>query len=197
VDNERDYTSFKGVNDLFYAPNGLEAFYKKLECPYLSTLIDEQYEPDGPEILNSPQCFRIRKLVLERLQLFLQGQDDLERHEVLRRIQNEKNFQVKMFARLRMLKVLDFKGREEKFSCGTTAGYSADGSTFVLLLAADRLDYFESVLLFVYCSLDCVLTLGQIEQDRMLHLEAVLRDSHKSCLRPAHDLTLNELVSLT
>jgi hypothetical protein len=142
VDSERDYWLFKDVSRLFHAPKSLEKFYKALGCQPLSNLIREQYKPVGGENENHPQRHQIQGLVLERLWIFLQAQDNPEREERYQWMK-EGNFQVRVFEKVQMMKVLCFGKKEEERSCETTAGYDYSEASFDLLVATDRLDYFE------------------------------------------------------
>lgn len=144
MDNERDYSIFRDVEQLFHAPKGLEQFYEKLGSPRLSSIIREEYDRQGPEQLKHPHRERIRKLVIERLDLFLQQRDG-KRRKMFHTMQQGNNFQVKVFEGLQMTKVLDFGGEEVEHSCKTTAGCMLELPKFELLLISDRLDYFESV----------------------------------------------------
>jgi hypothetical protein len=157
VDNERDYSIFRDVKQLLHAPKGLEQFYERLHSPRLSSLIHEDYERLGQEQQRHPHRERVRNLVIERLDLFLQQRDD-KRRTIFRTMQEDNHFQVKVFEGLWMTKVLDFGGEEVEHSCKTTAGCSLDFPNFELLLTSDRLDYFESV--FVLTVWRAILTFG-------------------------------------
>ncbi|KAG8813685.1 hypothetical protein FRC17_001463 [Serendipita sp. 399] len=110
IDDVNTYAQFRDI--LYGAPQEdiLESLYSSLGSPRLGQLIKEEYKPVG-ELRDAPDAAKLRKLVLERLPLFLH-----ERHQsrVLIRLewmQDPTNFVVKKVARLILQKTLVFGGK--------------------------------------------------------------------------------------
>lgn len=140
---------------LYYAPKALEKFYLKLGCKRLGNVIEEKYTPDGAEMETDEQKNRgkeIRDSVLERLLLFVPTFDDQKLQEQYKWMQEDGNFVVGVYKRLRLTRTLKFGSDEHKKTCGdsehiktcsVSCGYWTENGSFKLLLTTKKPNDFE------------------------------------------------------
>ncbi|CAG7850452.1 SubName: Full=Uncharacterized protein {ECO:0000313/EMBL:CCA72144.1} [Serendipita indica DSM 11827] len=145
IDDVNSYAQFKDT--LYGAPQEdiLEALYAHLGSPRLSQLIKEEYKPVG-EMPDSSDAAKVRKLVLERLPLFLHQRHQgrvLISHEWM---QNPSNFVVKKVARLILQKTLVWAGRRSVKDSEASSVAKREGfnRTLILYVAGNiPLDLYE------------------------------------------------------
>lgn len=82
-------------------------FYMELGSKRLSTMVREDYHT-SIEIVGSTKASQTRSLILERLPLFLHEHTHKETKVPFSWINNERNFQVKVFGKLTITKTLQF-----------------------------------------------------------------------------------------
>lgn len=150
MDDSKSYSFFKKVERLFHAPKIVEKFYTKLGCKDISSLVEENYGPAGksPEaITGHPRCTETRKYVLDRLRIFVADQHNPMMDKVCRDYCAGNNFQVQVFPKMMVRRVLKFGGKEKSETCDTTAGYSLDkDNRFILAVVTGDLNYYEYVI---------------------------------------------------
>ncbi|CCM02906.1 uncharacterized protein FIBRA_05020 [Fibroporia radiculosa] len=99
-------------SSIFTAPQEelIEGFYSQLGSKSLGTLVREEYST-GNEIKESRKAAEVRSLVLERLPLFLHEQPHTRRRITFDWLNDDRNFIVKMFGKLMVVKSLQFDGK--------------------------------------------------------------------------------------
>lgn len=83
------------------------AFYAELGSPRLSRLVREEYQTTA-ELRNSKTALEIRSLILERLPLFLHEHTHTRTRVSLSWLSTNKNFVLKTFGKLSVVKTLKF-----------------------------------------------------------------------------------------
>ncbi|KZT11459.1 uncharacterized protein LAESUDRAFT_720694 [Laetiporus sulphureus 93-53] len=133
-------------DSIFAAPQEdiLEVFYMKLGSKPLSSLIREEYRTTA-EIKGSRKAVEIRSLILERLPLFLHEHTHGRRRESYGELSNEKNFIVRTFGKLTVMKSLQFgKTRSVKTQDSSAIARREGRGPIELWLAGnDHVDLYE------------------------------------------------------
>ncbi|KAH9951982.1 hypothetical protein B0H21DRAFT_817732 [Amylocystis lapponica] len=133
-------------NEIFTAPQEdlLEDFYLDLGSKRLSSLVREEYQTTS-EIKNSRKAVEMRTLILERLPLFLHGHPHARPRISLASLNNEKNFVVRMFGKLKVIKSLHFGNVHPSRTQDASAVSKQDGrGPHELWLAGnEQVDMFE------------------------------------------------------
>ncbi|KAG8800465.1 hypothetical protein FRC16_002827, partial [Serendipita sp. 398] len=145
IDDANLYAEFSDI--LYGAPqeDTLESFYSSLGSPRLGQLVKEEYKPKG-EMRDSPEAIKIRKLVLERLPLFLHRMLASQIRIRPEWMQNSRNFVVKKVGRLVLQKTLVFCGRRAVKDSEASAAAKREtlSNTLVLYIAHNiPLDLYE------------------------------------------------------
>ena len=147
MDDSREYYLFKDCDQLYHAPKPLEKFYFELGCKRLGDLIQEEYLPSGPELYTNKQKQRAedcRKLVLQRLMLYIQTFDDKDLEAKRQQMYRPEYFTVTVFPGLRVKRLLNFAGNTWENTSDVSCGYwSNENDSFDLLLTTNEPDYFE------------------------------------------------------
>jgi hypothetical protein len=89
----------------------ISSFYANLGSPRLSGLVKEEYKPVGSEIKDAPIGMQARKLILERLPLFLHEHRGSRPQVKFDWFTNEANFVIKVVPRLSLTRTLQFGGK--------------------------------------------------------------------------------------
>ncbi|KAL6309180.1 hypothetical protein BKA93DRAFT_925530 [Sparassis latifolia] len=131
---------------IFTAPQEdlLEEFYLELGSRRLSSLLKEEYRTSG-ELKNSRRALEIRSLILERLPLFLHEHTHARPRLPFSWLNNEKNFVVRTFSKLVVIKSLTFGSVHPSKSQDASAVAKRDGRGPIELWVAgnDQVDMYE------------------------------------------------------
>ncbi|OBZ66504.1 hypothetical protein A0H81_13686 [Grifola frondosa] len=133
-------------SEVFTAPQEdlLEGFYTELGCKRLSSLIREEYRTSS-EIKGSRKAVEVRSLILERLPLFLHEHTHTRIRVPYTWLNNDRNFTVKTFGKLTVLKTLNFAEKRSLRSQDASAVAKRDGRGPIELWLAghDQVDMYE------------------------------------------------------
>lgn len=149
MDDSKSYSFFRKVERLVHAPKSVEHFYLTLGCQTISSIVEEHYGSvgDGKAIAGHPRCTTTREYVLDRLRIFIADSHNSNWDKLYQDYCAGHNFQVQVFEKMRVLRVLKFRGKEERHTCDTTSGYSLDEKNrFILSVITGELDYYECAL---------------------------------------------------
>lgn len=144
ADDTHAYQSFG--TSIFTAPQEdlLEAFYLQLGSKLLSSVVREEYRTSA-EVRGSRKATEIRSLILERLPLFLHEHTHSRPRVSYTWLNNEKNFVVRTFGKLSVIKTLQFGSIRATRSQDTSAVAKRDGRGPIELWLAgnDQVDMYE------------------------------------------------------
>jgi hypothetical protein len=137
-EKSKDYALFQDVKSLYHAPRHLEDFYRSFGCKVLAEIITETAQPEGEDKSGSGYAAKTRELVLEGLKPFIPTLKDAGRIDRYKWMTEGENFKVRVFRKVRVVKVLNFGGKSVEQVYDTTVAHRWVGSCFELLLAASR-----------------------------------------------------------
>ncbi|PCH38307.1 hypothetical protein WOLCODRAFT_96891 [Wolfiporia cocos MD-104 SS10] len=144
VDDTHHYQLFG--DSLFTAPQEdlLEDFYRKLGARPLSSLVREDHRT-GVEMKISQRTSSIRTLILERLPLFLHERTHTRPKISYSQLNNEKNFIVRSFGKITIIKTLQFGNirMTKSQDSSAVAKSSSRGPVELWLAANDQVDMYE------------------------------------------------------
>ncbi|KAG8814868.1 hypothetical protein FRC17_000941 [Serendipita sp. 399] len=145
IDDMVFYMDFCDI--LYGAPqdDALETMYLSLGSQRLAQLVKEDYRPIG-EMRDASEAAKLRKLVLERLPLFLHRMAPSQIRIKVDWLQTPRNFLVKKAGRVVMQKTLNFGGKRAVRESEVSAAIRKEllGNTLVLYIAHNvPLDFYE------------------------------------------------------
>ncbi|KAI0933780.1 hypothetical protein AcW1_005516 [Taiwanofungus camphoratus] len=133
-------------SSVFTAPQEdlLEEFYMELGSNRLSTLVREEHRT-GAETKNSRKALETRSLILERLPLFLHEHTHARTRISYSWLNNERNFIVRTFGKLVVIKSLNFGNLRSSQSQDASAVAKREGKGPIELWLAgnDQVDMYE------------------------------------------------------
>ncbi|OCH90810.1 hypothetical protein OBBRIDRAFT_834709 [Obba rivulosa] len=119
----------------------LEGFYSELGSKRLSALIREEYRT-GSEVRGARGAQEIRSLILERLPLFLHEHTHARTRIAFTWLNNEKNFIVKTFSKIIVVKTLfgDIRAARNQDVTATARRQGSNGPVELWLSGVDQVD---------------------------------------------------------